>query len=54
VRFPRATRHLFEEDPPAGGGVKHLGQRELGLQDGDLVAVTGGVVLTGERVRQPA
>jgi hypothetical protein len=31
---------------------EHLGQRELGLQDRQLVAVTGGLVLVGERVGQ--
>ncbi len=56
MRFPRATRHLLEEDPPGHRPVQHLGQRELGLQDRDVVAVAGGPVLGGERVwqdRQP-
>ena len=44
--------HLLEEHPPRHGPVQHLGQRELGLQDRDVVAVPGGPVGVGERVRQ--
>ena len=43
---------LFEEDPARDRGVEHLGQRELGLQDRQLVAVAGGPIGGGERVRQ--
>jgi len=35
------------------GAVEHLGQRELGLQDRELIAVAGQPVGRGERVRQP-
>jgi hypothetical protein len=44
---------LLEEDPPAHRGVEHLGEGELRLQDGQLIAVSGGAVGRGERVRQP-
>ena len=37
---------------PATGLSQHLGQGELGLQDGDVVAVAGGSVGRAERVRQ--
>ncbi len=43
---------LFEEDPPGDGPVEHLGEGELGVQDGEVVAVAGGSVGRGERVRQ--
>ena len=43
---------LLEEDPPRHRLVEHLGQGELGLQDRDVVAVAGGAVGGGERVRQ--
>ena len=43
---------LLEEDPPGHRLVQHLGQGELGLQDGDVVAVAGGSVGRAERVRQ--
>jgi hypothetical protein len=39
VRFPRATRQLFQEDPAGDGPVEHLSQGELGLHDGDVVVV---------------
>src|SRR5262249_29857970 len=45
---------LLEEDPPAHRGVEHLGEGELGLQDRQLIAVPGGGVVRGERVRQDA
>ena len=45
---------LLEEDPPGGGCVQDLGEGELGLQDGQLVAVAGGDVISSERVRQDA
>ena len=32
----------FREDAPRHRLVEHLGERELGLQDGELVAITGG------------
>jgi hypothetical protein len=43
---------LLEEDPPGDGLIKHLGEGELGLQDRQVVAVAGGDVIGGERVRQ--
>jgi hypothetical protein len=43
---------LLEEDPPRHWAVKHLGERELGLQDGQVVAVTRGPVGRTERVRE--
>jgi hypothetical protein len=36
---------------PLTGFVQHLGQGELGLQDRQVVAVAGGPVRGGERVR---
>lgn len=44
--------HLLEEDPAGKGAVQDLGAGELGLQDGDVVAVAGGAVSGAERVRQ--
>jgi hypothetical protein len=35
--------HLFEEDAAGHRLVEHLGERELGLQDGELVAKLGRV-----------
>ena len=43
---------LFEEHPARDRFVEHLGQRELGLQDRQVVAVAGGPIGGGERVRQ--
>jgi hypothetical protein len=43
---------LLEEHPPGHRPVQHLGQRELGLPDRDLIPVAGGPVRRGERVRQ--
>ena len=37
---------------PDTGLVEHSGQAELGLQDRQLVAVAGGLVVVGERVGQ--
>ena len=45
---------LLEEDPPGGRRVQDLGEGELGLQDGQLIAVAGRDVAGGERVRQDA
>src|SRR5580658_9806521 len=41
--------HLFEEQAAMHGPIEHLGQRELGLQDRDIVAIAGGPISTGER-----
>ncbi len=46
--------HLLEEDPPGDRAVQNLGQRELGLQNGELLAVTGLPILGGKGVRQLA
>lgn len=46
------AEHLFEEDPPGHRLVQHLGQRELGLQDRQVVPVPGGPIGRRERVRQ--
>src|ERR687895_2281273 len=43
---------FLEEDPAAEGSVQDLSQGELGLEDGNLVAVTGSAVLSRKRVRQ--
>ncbi len=43
---------FFEEHPARQGPVQDLGQGELGLEDGDVVAVSGPPVRRGERVRQ--
>jgi hypothetical protein len=31
--------------------VEHLGERELGLQDGELIAITGGAIACRKRMR---
>ena len=36
------------------GPIEHLGQRELGLRDRDIVAIAGGPISTGERMWQQA
>jgi hypothetical protein len=42
---------LFEEHPAIDWFVEHLGQRELGLQDRELISVAGVPVGVTERVR---
>src|SRR3954454_12345190 len=42
------VQHLLEEDPSGDRAVEHLGQGELRLQDRQLIAVAGGLVLGGE------
>ena len=44
---------LLKEHAARVGAVQHLGERELGLQDRQLIAVAGPAVGRGERVRQP-
>jgi hypothetical protein len=44
--------HLLEEDAAGQRPIQDLGQGELGLEDGDLVAVAGLPVLGGEGVGQ--
>ena len=46
--------HLLEEQAAVHRPVEHLGQRELGLQDRDVVAVAGLAIRAGERMRQQA
>ena len=44
--------HLLEEDPSGHRLVEHLGERELGLQDRELVAIAGGAITGRKRMRQ--
>ena len=44
---------VFEEHPARNRLIEQLGQRELGLQNRQLVAVARGPIRSGERVRQP-
>ena len=46
------VQDLLEEDPPGHRAVEHLGQRELCLQDRQLVAVAGVLVFWGEWIGQ--
>jgi hypothetical protein len=46
------VQDLLEEDPPGHRAVQHLGQRELRLQDRQLVAVAVLLILPRERVGQ--
>src|SRR6202521_941602 len=46
--------HLLEEDAPGDRLVEHLGERELGLQDGEIVAIARGTVARREGMRQAA
>jgi hypothetical protein len=46
--------HLLEEDPSDHRLVEHLGQREFGLQDGEVVAVARSTIRSREGVRQLA
>jgi hypothetical protein len=46
--------HLLEEQPAVQRPIEHLGQGELGLQDRDVIAVTGAAIGPGERMRQQA
>jgi len=43
---------LLEKDPPRHRRIQHLGQRKLGLQDRQLIALAGGFVMGGERIGQ--
>ncbi|MDT7697680.1 MAG: hypothetical protein QOJ30_5 [Pseudonocardiales bacterium] len=43
---------LLEEHPPTDGPIQYLGQGELRLQHRKVIAVAGGPVRAGERVRQ--
>jgi len=46
------TDDVLEEEAAVLGLVEDLGERELGLQDGNLVAVSGLAIRTGEGMRQ--
>ena len=48
------ANYFLEENPPADRPVKHLGEREFDLQDGELIAVSGLPVQGGEGMRQQA
>ena len=43
---------LLEEDSAGAWPVQNLSERELGLEDGHIIAVAGGAVLSRERVGQ--
>ena len=45
---------FLEEDAAGDGPVQNLGQRELGLQDRELIAVAGLPICGGEGMRQLA
>ena len=47
------SNHLFEENPATDGPVEHLRQRELGLQDRNVVDIPGLAVFGRKRMRQP-
>ena len=44
--------HVFEEHTTAHRLVEHLGERELGLQDGQAIAAAASAILFRERMRQ--
>src|SRR5262245_38478807 len=46
------AQHLLEKEPARERSIEHLGPRELGLLDEQLVAVTGGAILGGKWMRQ--
>jgi hypothetical protein len=46
------TDDLLEEHPSGERAVEHLGEGELGLENGDVVAVAGPAVLRGEGMGQ--
>ena len=46
------SNHFLEKDSPRYRSIQDLGQGELDLQDGEIVAVSRLTVSTGERVRQ--
>ena len=47
------TQNLFEEHAAVKGAVKDLGEGELRMQDGEVVADPRGPVPGGEGMRQP-
>src|ERR1700704_3014065 len=46
--------HLLEEDASRHRLVEHLGERKLGLQDGERIAIAGGAIARRKRMRQAA
>ena len=46
--------HILEEHPATARTIKDLGQAELGLQDGDVVAAASAPIGRRKRMRQPA
>jgi len=44
------ANHLLEEDASRHRLVEYLGERELGLQDGELVAIARGAIAPIESV----
>src|SRR6202030_1096454 len=46
------TDHPLEEDAPGHRLIEHLGERELGLQNGELVAIARDTITRWKRVRQ--
>jgi hypothetical protein len=46
--------HLLEEDASRHRLIEHLGERKLGLQDGERIAIAGGAITRRKRMRQAA
>src|SRR5580700_3807658 len=46
--------HLLEEDASHHRLIEHLGERKLGLQDGERIAIAGGAITRRKRMRQAA
>ena len=46
------VQDLLEKDPPGDRTVEHLGQGELGLQDGQLIPIASGLIVGDQRVGQ--
>ena len=44
--------HLLEEDASRHPLVEHLGERELGLQDGERIPIPCGAIARRKRMRQ--
>src|SRR6516165_4293963 len=48
------TDYVLEEQAAVGRSIEHLSQGEFGLEDRDIVAVTGVAIGPGEGVREEA
>src|SRR5436190_6276435 len=46
--------HLLEEDASRHRLIEHLGERKLGLQDGERIAIAGDAITRRKRMRQAA